>query len=154
VPQEGSPAPSFPVNHHDTSLFLASLKERETKRTIGNILSQAKEDLDHLEVGAPAKKAALVPDRPVITVYVRKEEEKVYNALLLDSLTVHDFKLQIARTYDVPPEMIKNVFKKTKKGLLVHFNAEMISRLEDESDFIIDLPFDNQKGVFDLHIRY
>jgi hypothetical protein len=62
--------------------------------------------------------------------------------------------LQIARTYDVPPEMIKNVFKKTKKGLLVHFNAEMISRLEDESDFIIDLPFDNQKGVFDLHIRY
>ena len=31
----------------------------------------------------------------VITVYVRKEEEKVYNALILDSLTVHDFKLQV-----------------------------------------------------------
>ena len=67
-------------------------------------------------MGAPAKKAALVPDRPgecglvmavplatvgsgflspVITVYIRKEEEKVYNALLLDSLTVHDFKLQV-----------------------------------------------------------
>ena len=31
----------------------------------------------------------------VITVYVRKEEATVYNALLLDSLTVHDFKLQV-----------------------------------------------------------
>ena len=32
----------------------------------------------------------------VITVYVRKEEAKVYNALLLDALTVHDFKLQVS----------------------------------------------------------
>ena len=31
----------------------------------------------------------------VTTVYVRKEEEKVYNAILMDSLTVHDFKLQV-----------------------------------------------------------
>ena len=31
----------------------------------------------------------------MITVYVRKEEAKVYNALLLDALTVHDFKLQV-----------------------------------------------------------
>ena len=103
--------------------------------------------------------------------------------------------LQIAKTYDIPPEMIKNVFKKTKKGfvityqtlnkqsvhpyspppslplalspslplsfsssplsrLLVHFSAEMISRFEDEDDFIIELPFDNQKGCFDLYVRY
>ena len=90
--------------------------------------------------------------------------------------------------------MIKNVFKKTKKGyihihvhdyehacpfvffcfaklkivvikfnnnslpplsrLLVHFSAEMISRFEDEDDFVIELPFDNQKGCFDLCVRY
>ena len=38
--------------------------------------------------------------------------------------------------------------------LLVHLNAEMISRFEDEDDFIIELPFDNQKGCFDLYVRY
>ena len=38
--------------------------------------------------------------------------------------------------------------------LLVHFSPEMISRFEDEDDFIIDLPFDNQKGCFELHVRY
>ena len=32
----------------------------------------------------------------VTTIYVRKEEEKVYHALHLDSLTVHDFKLQVS----------------------------------------------------------
>ena len=31
----------------------------------------------------------------VTTVYVRKKEEKVYNALMLDSLTILDFKLQV-----------------------------------------------------------
>ena len=31
----------------------------------------------------------------VTALYVRKEEEKVYHALHLDSLTVHDFKLQV-----------------------------------------------------------
>jgi transcription factor CP2-like protein len=152
--EDGSPVPPPPVVHRETTSFLATIKERETKRTISNILSQAKEDLNHLEVGAPAKKAALIPDKPMITVYVRKEEAKVYNALLLDALTVHDFKLQIAKTYDVPPEMIKNVFKKTKKGLLVHLSAEMVSRFEDEDDFIIELPFDNQKGCFDLYVHY
>jgi len=42
---------------------------------------------------------ARVSPLPVTTVYVRKEEEKVYNALLMDSLTVHDFKLQVLRPY-------------------------------------------------------
>ena len=28
-------------------------------------------------------------------VYVRKDEEEIYHALHLDSLTVHDFKLQV-----------------------------------------------------------
>lgn len=31
----------------------------------------------------------------VLTLYVRKEEELIYNALLLDSLTVYDFKFQV-----------------------------------------------------------
>lgn len=136
-----------------TSL-LASIRERETKRTFSNTLSRTKEDLDNLEVDAPAKKAARIPNRHMITLYARKEEEKVYNALILDSLSVHDLKLQVSKKYDVPADMIKNVFKKTKKGLLVHFDDEMISQFQDEDDFLIDLQFDNQKGCFDLYIRY
>ncbi len=50
--------------------------------------------------------------------------------------------------------MIKEVLKKTKKGLLVRFDDDMISRFEDEGDFIIDLTFDNQKGYFNLFVHY
>lgn len=32
----------------------------------------------------------------VITIYVKKEEEKVYNALLLDDPTVDGLKLQVS----------------------------------------------------------
>lgn len=38
--------------------------------------------------------------------------------------------------------------------LLVHMSSEMISRFEDEDDFTVELPFDNQKGCFDLYVRY
>ena len=62
--------------------------------------------------------------------------------------------VQVAKKYDVPVHMIKDIFKRTKKGLIVHFDEDMISRFQDEDDFIVDLTFDNQKGSFDLFIHY
>jgi len=62
--------------------------------------------------------------------------------------------LQISNKYDVPGDMIKNAFKRTKKGLLVYLDDQMIEQFQDEDDFIIDLQFDNQKGCFDLIVHY
>ena len=50
--------------------------------------------------------------------------------------------------------MIKNAFKRTKKGLLVYLDDQMIEQFQDEDDFITDLQFDNQKGCFDLIVHY
>lgn len=50
--------------------------------------------------------------------------------------------------------MIKEVLKKTRKGLLVHLDDDMISHFGDEDDFVIDLTFDNQKGCFNLLLHY
>lgn len=67
----------------------------------------------------------------LLTVYVKKEEEKVYHAVMLDTLTAHDFKMevhtknvvrsirvfqQLAKKYDIPVDMISGLYKKTKKG--------------------------------------
>ena len=79
--------------------------------------SRLQEDLDNLEVAVPAAKTARIPQKSnqnvyrcecsevkiallpfveaMTTIYVKKDEEKVYNALLLDSLTVHDLKLGV-----------------------------------------------------------
>ena len=76
------------------------------------------EDLLQLEVG-PKHKSMKVPSTPgkykqhlqctsasnyysntvVVTIYVRKEEEKVYNALLLDDATVDGLKYQVSLMY-------------------------------------------------------
>ena len=31
----------------------------------------------------------------LVTVYVKKEEEKAYHAVMLDTLTAHDFKMEV-----------------------------------------------------------
>ena len=37
----------------------------------------------------------LFPFAVVLTIYVKKEDEKAYNALMLDTLTAHDFKMEV-----------------------------------------------------------
>ena len=73
---------------------------------------------------------------------------------MLDSLTVGDMVEAVASKYGMPPEMIKNVYKKTKKGILVNMDDRMIEQFVDEDDFIINLDFDNQLGHFELTLQY
>ena len=150
-PSGVSPTPLAMFSNKAT--FLANIRDREMKRTFTKTLTQTKEDLDQLEVG-PKYKSMKVPSTPVTTIYVRKEEEKIYNALLLNIPTVDGLKTQISKKYDIPEEMIRYVYKKTKKGLIVRFDDDMVARFNDEDDFIIEIEFDNQKGHFDLFVRY
>lgn len=164
VPQQDADSSSGMVRDHTAaSDFLASIRDRESKRTFGNTLRQTKDEFGALEVdndgdteceGAPPKKAARIHSRKVITIYVKKQEDSVYKALLLDSPTVYDLKLEVGKKFDAPADMIKSVYKKTKKGLVVQFDDSMVEQFQNEDDFIIELVFDNQKGSFDLYLHY
>lgn len=145
----------FEESSLQTLSLLASIKDRENKRTLQSHLALAKDELAELEV-VPRLKVQKIhrPNRPAVTIYVKKDEEKVYNALMLDSLTVGDMVEAVASKYGMPPEMIKNVYKKTKKGILVNMDDRMIEQFVDEDDFIINLDFDNQLGHFELTLQY
>ncbi|XP_032242135.1 grainyhead-like protein 2 homolog isoform X2 [Nematostella vectensis] len=80
-----------------TSALMATIREREHKRTIQSALTMAKDELADLEV-APSRKVQRVhkTNRPAVTIYVKKEEEKVYNALMLDNLCIKELSNQIA----------------------------------------------------------
>ncbi|XP_065836862.1 grainyhead-like protein 2 homolog isoform X2 [Oscarella lobularis] len=140
--------------------FLASIRDREHKRTLAATVLATNDQLGGLEFGAPSNKnprltadqAGGVKRKPALTIYVRKEEEKVYNALMLDSLTVVDFKTAVSRKYNVPAESIKYVYKTTKRGLLVNFDDDMVEQFSDEDDFIIKFEFDNQTGHVHLYV--
>ncbi|XP_029188069.1 grainyhead-like protein 2 homolog [Acropora muricata] len=155
TPSVHSPHSSFEESSLQTLSLMASIKDRENKRTLQSHLALAKDELAELEV-VPRLKVQRIhrPNRPAVTIYVKKEEEKVYNALMLDSLTVGDMVEAVASKYGMPPEMIKNVYKKTKKGILVNMDDRMIEQFVDEDDFIINLDFDNQLGHFELTLQY
>ncbi|XP_020905551.1 grainyhead-like protein 2 homolog [Exaiptasia diaphana] len=138
-----------------TSSLLSAIRDREHKRTIQTALAVAKEELADLEVVPRMKVQKIIrPDRPAVTIYVKKDEEKVYNALMLKQLTIKELVSQISSKYNVPPDMIKSVYKKTKKGILVNMDDRMIELFVDEDDFLINLDFDNQLGHFELTLRY
>ncbi|XP_028401956.1 grainyhead-like protein 1 homolog isoform X2 [Dendronephthya gigantea] len=152
-----SPTECFPINEAalQSATFLHAVKENENKRRLKASLDIANDELADLEF-IPRNKAQRVqrPPRPAVTIYVKKEEEKVYNALMLDSFGVIDLREAVAQKYDIPPEMIKAVYKKTKKGILVNMDDRMVEQFVDEDDFIIKIDFDNQLGHFELTLFY
>ncbi|XP_046853173.1 LOW QUALITY PROTEIN: grainyhead-like protein 1 homolog [Xenia sp. Carnegie-2017] len=152
-----SPNECFHLNEAaiQNATFLHAVKENENKRRLKASLDIANDELADLEF-IPRNKAQRVqrPPQPAVTIYVKKEEEKVYNALMLDSFGVVDLREAVAQKYDIPPEMIKAVYKKTKKGILVNMDDRMVEQFVDEDDFIIKIDFDNQLGHFELTLFY
>lgn len=73
---------------------------------------------------------------------------------MFDSLIVGDMVEVVVSKYGMFFEMIKNVYKKIKKGIFVNMDDRMIEQFVDEDDFIINLDFDNQFGYFELILQY
>ncbi|XP_065884677.1 grainyhead-like protein 2 homolog isoform X2 [Dysidea avara] len=116
APHNGSSSSISSSKLAKTSL-MQNIRERETKRGLSTSLLQAKDEFDNLDMNPPTKKAAMSCKREVVlTIYVKKEDEKAYNALMLDTLTAHDFKMELAKKYDIPVDMVTGLYKKTKKG--------------------------------------
>ena len=42
------------------------------------------------------------------------------------------------------------MLKRTKKGILVNMDDQLVEQLDDEADFIIAINFDNQLGHFEV----
>ncbi|EDV24864.1 uncharacterized protein TRIADDRAFT_25702, partial [Trichoplax adhaerens] len=88
-----------------------------------------------------------------VTIYVKKEEETAYHALMLKNCTVAELVDCLAKKYGVRTDMITGVYKRTKKGILVNMDDQIVEHFQDEDDFEIQLNFDNQTGHFDLILK-
>lgn len=74
-----------------------------------------------------------------VLLYVRKQHDHVFTALILDSPTVHSLLLAIQEKYNVDCQSVKNVYRRSKKSLLVHLDDNFIRHFANESTFIIDI---------------
>uniref|UniRef100_A0A3P8PW92 Grh/CP2 DB domain-containing protein n=1 Tax=Astatotilapia calliptera TaxID=8154 RepID=A0A3P8PW92_ASTCA len=74
-----------------------------------------------------------------VLLYVRKETDEVFDALMLKSPTLRGLMDAISEKYGVPTERIAKVYKKSKKGILVNMDDNIIEHYSNEDTFILSI---------------
>ncbi|XP_063113756.1 grainyhead-like protein 2 homolog isoform X3 [Cavia porcellus] len=87
---------------------------------------------------APAKQMKEEGVKRVL-LYVRKETDDVFDALMLKSPTVKGLMEAISEKYGLPVEKIAKLYKKSKKGILVNMDDNIIEHYSNEDTFILSM---------------
>ncbi|KFQ02862.1 Grainyhead-like 2, partial [Haliaeetus albicilla] len=82
---------------------------------------------------------ALVQVKLALLLYVRKETDEVFDALMLKSPTVKGLMEAISEKYGLPAEKIAKLYKKSKKGILVNMDDNIIEHYSNEDTFILHM---------------
>ncbi|XP_061122741.1 grainyhead-like transcription factor 2b isoform X2 [Syngnathus typhle] len=74
-----------------------------------------------------------------VLLYVRKETDEVFDALMLKSPTLRGLVDAISEKYNLTTEKITKVYKKSKKGILVNMDDNIIEHYSNEDTFILHM---------------
>ncbi|KAL3043781.1 grainyhead-like transcription factor 2b [Trematomus bernacchii] len=74
-----------------------------------------------------------------VLLYVRKETDEVFDALMLKSPTLRGLMDAISEKYGLATERIAKVYKKSKKGILVNMDDNIIEHYSNEDTFILNI---------------
>uniref|UniRef100_A0A672KHW4 Grainyhead-like protein 1 homolog n=1 Tax=Sinocyclocheilus grahami TaxID=75366 RepID=A0A672KHW4_SINGR len=121
-----------------SSLFLLSMFSSAMKR-----LPYSEE-----EFGSPPNKLARMDEPKRVLLYVRKEAEEVFDALMLKTPSLKGLVEAISEKYDVPLEKMGKVCKKCKKGILVNMDDNIVKHYSNEDTFQIQI--EEMGGMFKL----
>ncbi|KAK5892973.1 hypothetical protein CesoFtcFv8_013313 [Champsocephalus esox] len=92
-----------------------------------------------------AEEEGCVPKKPKVDLqrrvllYVRKECDEVFDALMLRSPTLNALTEAISEKYVLPIDKKARVYQKSKKGVLVNMDDNMIQHYSNEDTFILDV---------------
>ncbi|XP_051577826.1 grainyhead-like transcription factor 2a isoform X1 [Myxocyprinus asiaticus] len=81
-----------------------------------------------------------------VLLYVRREADDVFDALMLKSPTLKSLLEAISGKYSVPVEKMTKIYKKSKKGILVNMDDNIIEHYSNEDTFI--LAIDSQADCY------
>ncbi|XP_028256226.1 grainyhead-like transcription factor 2b isoform X2 [Parambassis ranga] len=108
--------------------------EREGSVLVKRMFRQSDEDLcpsPHKQIKEETHKRVLL--------YVRKETDEVFDALMLKSPTLRGLMDAISEKYGLPADRIAKVYKKSKKGILVNMDDNIIEHYSNEDTFILSI---------------
>jgi len=104
----------FDLEKYSTPL-LRHWREKGRKRTANEAFLKTADALDDLELSPRIKRVVRRPP-PALTIYVRRETEKAYNAIMLEEITVESLKLAVSEKYNTPIDSIKSFSLRCKEG--------------------------------------
>ncbi|XP_054939313.1 grainyhead-like protein 1 homolog, partial [Physeter macrocephalus] len=102
---------------------------------------------DDFVVPPPAKLSRVEEPKRVL-LYVRKESEEVFDALMLKTPSLKGLMEAISDKYDVPQDKIGKIFKKCKKGILVNMDDNIVKHYSNEDTF--QLQIEEAGGLYKL----
>ncbi|XP_065126195.1 grainyhead-like transcription factor 2a isoform X2 [Paramisgurnus dabryanus] len=81
--------------------------------------------------------AKFTRDEKRVLLYVRREADEVFDALMLKSPTLKSLLEAISGKYSVPVEKMTKIYKKSRKGILVNMDDNIIAHYCNEDTFIL-----------------
>ncbi|XP_076151663.1 grainyhead-like protein 3 homolog [Alosa pseudoharengus] len=87
----------------------------------------------------PPSKVARREESQRVLLYVRKETEEVFDALMLNSPTLKGLREAISEKYGVQEDTIGKIFKKCKRGIFVNMDDNIIEHYSNHSAFLINI---------------
>ncbi|NWV45750.1 GRHL1 protein, partial [Daphoenositta chrysoptera] len=88
---------------------------------------------------ATPNKMSRVEEPKRVLLYVRKESEEVFDALMLKTPSLKGLMEAISDKYDVPFDKIGKIFKKCKKGILVNMDDNIVKHYSNEDTFQLQI---------------
>ncbi|XP_015280339.1 PREDICTED: grainyhead-like protein 3 homolog isoform X1 [Gekko japonicus] len=86
-----------------------------------------------------ASKQAKEEDPQRVLLYVRRESEEVFDALMLKTPDLKGLRNAISEKYGLPEESIYKVYKKCKRGILVNMDNNIIQHYSNHMAFLLDM---------------
>ncbi|KAK3089720.1 hypothetical protein FSP39_005877 [Pinctada imbricata] len=74
-----------------------------------------------------------------VLLYVREQQETVFTALMIRIPTLYGLLQAIEEKYQIPSSKVKSTYKRSKKGILVRMDDNIVRHYSHESTFIIEM---------------
>ncbi|XP_048759800.1 grainyhead-like protein 1 homolog isoform X2 [Ostrea edulis] len=74
-----------------------------------------------------------------VLLYVRERHESVFTALMLRQPTLHGFLQAVEEKYGIPTCNVKITYKRSKKGIIVKMDDNIVRHYSHESTFTIEM---------------
>ncbi|XP_055086998.1 grainyhead-like protein 1 homolog isoform X2 [Periophthalmus magnuspinnatus] len=100
------------------------------------------------EFVSPPNKMVRLDEPKKVLLYVRKEAEEVFDAVMLKNPTLKGLMEAISEKYDLPLDKLGKVYKKCKKGILVHMDDNIIRHYSNEDTF--QMSIEESGGLYKL----